>query len=321
MNIFTLMRSCARDDVICIGPDATCIETAQKLKDSNIGALLVIERDGTVAGMVSERDIVRTYAELGTNFERKTVGDLMTRDVIVCTGDDDVLDVLEILHRKHIRHIPVVQDGKATAMLSIRDFEYACKELQLQAFTDPLTGLPNRRAFFETFSKELARHDRFGVPLSVALADIDHFKSVNDQYGHAAGDEVLGKFAHILTREFRSFDGIGRIGGEEFALLFPHTRLAEASRACKRIMDTIASTPILTESGEITVSVSIGLTEVGSGEDNLDLILKRADELLYSAKTSGRNCLRIDAPDALSVFEDGAAVVPCQGRAIRHQMG
>ncbi|MEM9059537.1 MAG: diguanylate cyclase [Pseudomonadota bacterium] len=298
MNIFTLTSTCARDEVVCIPPDASCRETASKLKQSDIGALLVTDSDANVVGMVSERDIVRAYAEMGPVIDARRVADLMTPDVIVCSGEDDVLDVLEVLHRKHIRHIPVVEGGKAIAMLSIRDFEYACKELQLQAFTDPLTGLPNRRAFYETFEKELARHDRFGVPLSVALADIDHFKLVNDRYGHAAGDEVLAKFAHVLTREFRSFDGIGRIGGEEFALLFPHTRLAEASLACQRIMTSIANTPIMTDAGEISVSVSIGLTEVGPAEHDRDQILKRADELLYAAKTSGRNCLRIDSDDA-----------------------
>lgn len=291
MIIHSLIATCARDEIVSVRPDDTTLDAAEKLRTSNIGALLVTDHDQRVAGMLSERDLVRAYAEMGADLTKRRVDDLMTREVITCTADDDAMVVMDLLHHNHIRHIPVVRDGKAIAMLSLRDFEHACNELKTLALTDPLTGLPNRRAFMDTAEKELARHRRFDFPLSLALVDLDHFKSINDRFGHDAGDQVLCCFARILLNEFRSFDCIGRIGGEEFALIFPQTDPRSATTACQRVMSEMQCTTITTDAGEVKATISVGLTSLCERDASASDLIKRADGLLYSAKSNGRDQL------------------------------
>lgn len=264
-------------------------------------------------GILSERDIVRAYAKDADRMAELAVSELMTREVICCNGDDDVMDVMEILHENHIRHIPVLENGAPIAMLSLRDFEHACREFQHQALTDSLTGLPNRRAFFDTLEKEVNRHKRFEIALSVAVIDIDHFKAINDTYGHDAGDQVLRCFARILMHEFRTFDSIGRIGGEEFGLLFPHTSLEDATRACERIMNAIEGTAIKTDAGEVSVTISTGLTGLTERDRSGDDLLKRSDGLLYAAKHAGRNRIRRDL--GLGVPQPEQAIQSAPGAA------
>ncbi|MEL7152508.1 MAG: diguanylate cyclase [Pseudomonadota bacterium] len=299
MNIQSLITTCARDAIISVGPDAGTRDAAQLLRNSDIGALLVTDQEDRIVGMLSERDLVRGYAESGAEISQVQVRELMTPDVITCSGEDDVIDVMAILHDRHIRHIPVVEQNRPIAMLSLRDFEHACKELQHLALTDPLTGLANRRAFFETLNREIERHRRFDGELSLALLDLDHFKAINDKHGHDAGDQVLCSFARILLSEFRVFDAIARIGGEEFALLFPQTSLADASRACERILETVRRTVIPTDVGDVTVTFSAGLTRLHADETSAKDMLKRADGYLYDAKRAGRN--RLSAESIVSV--------------------
>lgn len=294
MIIHSLIAKCARDEIVSVSPEDCTRKAAEKLKKSNIGALLVTNSRQHMVGMLSERDLVRGYAELGAELLKCRVADLMTRDVISCTPEDDAMVVMDLLHKRHIRHIPVVLNEQPIAMLSLRDFEHACNELKALAMTDSLTGLPNRRALLDTVEKELARHRRFDFPLSMAMIDLDHFKSINDRFGHDGGDQVLCCFARILLQEFRSFDCIGRIGGEEFALLFPQTDPHDAAAACERIISTMQSTTITTDVGEIAMTISVGLTSLRDTDTSAHDLMKRADALLYSAKSDGRDRLIVE---------------------------
>ena len=313
MNIYSLITSCSQDKIICIHPNASSQNAAEMLRESDIGALLVTDADDKVAGILSERDLVRAYAEHGAAVSGCTVGELMTTNVVTCDLEEDVMDVMAVLHERHIRHIPVIDNGSPVAMLSLRDFEHACNELQHLALTDPLTGLSNRRAFFDNLDREIGRHRRFNGDLSLAVLDIDHFKAINDTFGHDAGDQVLCCFARILLAEFRVFDTIGRIGGEEFALLFPQTTLHEATLACDRILDAIKETIIPTDAGEIMVTFSAGLTELKASDTSGRELLKRADAFLYNAKKNGRSRLSIDratAPKSTSALDVAGSTTP-----------
>ncbi|MBS0294713.1 MAG: PleD family two-component system response regulator [Proteobacteria bacterium] len=158
------------------------------------------------------------------------------------------------------------------------------------AVTDALTGLHNRR-YMTTQLKALgARAIHGGEPVSVLLVDIDHFKSVNDGYGHDVGDEVLKEFAVRLATNVRAIDLPCRYGGEEFAVVMPDTRLEDAQRIAERIRLHVSGSPFRLASGEaLPVTISIGVaTSLGEG-DTPDSLLKRADEGLYEAKSSGRN--------------------------------
>lgn len=166
------------------------------------------------------------------------------------------------------------------------------ERLRRLATLDGLTGLYNRRHFFELAEAEIERSKRHGHATSVAMLDVDHFKAVNDELGHAAGDVVLVALASRVRERVRKEDVVARYGGEEFVVLFPETRLEDARTTLERIRAAVMSAPIETSVGSRTVTVSIGLAERREGEPLGD-VLRRADVALYAAKESGRNRLEI----------------------------
>ena len=162
--------------------------------------------------------------------------------------------------------------------------------LYQRATRDPLTGLFNRGHFTEMATQEIERARRFAEPLSVALLDLDHFKRVNDTYGHEAGDLTLKTFASICQAEVRKIDLIGRIGGEEFALLLPRANKEPAFDILQRMRHKVMQTPMTASNGEsFNVTVSAGLACLRRETIDLAELLRNADAALYKAKREGRN--------------------------------
>ncbi len=161
------------------------------------------------------------------------------------------------------------------------------RELQRQALTDPLTHIMNRRAILGRLTEEMARAPRQGLPLSIGVMDIDHFKLVNDRYGHAGGDSVLQKVVERSLRALRAYDALGRIGGEEFLIVMPGVGARDASIVLERIRHSVRQATIELQGVEISVTVSIG-GAVNGGEAPEEL-LHLADEALYRAKGEGRD--------------------------------
>ena len=165
--------------------------------------------------------------------------------------------------------------------------------LQL-ANTDPLTGLLNRRAFMERMEQEISRAQREKKSFSIILADIDHFKNVNDTYGHQVGDLVLQRFTGGLKTSARPYDFLGRYGGEEFLVCLPRTDGLQAASVAERmrgqIEDMVIMLPDDSRSIRVTASFGTASYSIESGE-NTDLLIKRADDALYLAKNKGRNCV------------------------------
>ena len=165
------------------------------------------------------------------------------------------------------------------------------EELRRQAGTDHLTGLHNRRSFWELAEHEMLKSRRFGTPLTVLMIDIDHFKSINDGFGHAIGDQVLCRVAQVCHKQLREVDVIGRIGGEEFAVLLPHTEMGEGLEVAERIRDAVAKSAMGDTAGSnLFVTCSIGVSSPPT-ERNVDEMLDQADTALYKAKKAGRNCV------------------------------
>lgn len=165
-----------------------------------------------------------------------------------------------------------------------------------QAVTDALTGLFNRR-YLDTHAKALFEQARAAAsPLSTLVIDIDHFKSVNDTHGHAAGDSVLREFAQRLRRNTRGVDLICRMGGEEFIIVMPDTPLWRARQIAERLRSCIATEPFRINVGtQITVTASVGLATVETSDEGMDALFGRADQALYAAKREGRNRVVADA--------------------------
>lgn len=163
-------------------------------------------------------------------------------------------------------------------------------KLERQAHQDYLTDLFNRRYFMEQGQIELSRAQRYGNALSLFMIDVDHFKSINDTRGHKTGDVVLQRMSDILRETLRTVDIIGRIGGEEFAVLLPETDLQSATDVADRLRERVAGTPVVSEDGpSLHFTISIGVSTLKDKNTNLDILLMQADNALYQAKESGRN--------------------------------
>ncbi len=162
-------------------------------------------------------------------------------------------------------------------------------QVERLATTDGLTDVTNRRYFFELAEREWNRTRRYDHPLAAMMLDVDHFKRVNDTYGHAIGDVVLRTVAQICRSSLRDTDFLGRYGGEEFAILLPDTELSAAHITAERLRHSIAATYIATEKGALSVTVSIGIASVTEATPSVASLLDRADRGLYIAKETGRN--------------------------------
>jgi len=163
-------------------------------------------------------------------------------------------------------------------------------KLSLQANQDYLTNLYNRRFFMEQAEVELARAKRYRKPLSLLMLDIDHFKNINDTYGHKSGDIVLQKLSSLLMEKLRTVDVIGRIGGEEFAILLPESNLDNAAEVAERLREDVAKTEVEMDGGAVVhFTVSIGIVVLNDRDINLDAMFNLADQALYKAKNGGRN--------------------------------
>jgi diguanylate cyclase (GGDEF)-like protein len=166
------------------------------------------------------------------------------------------------------------------------------KDYARLAATDPLTNIPNRRLFLEFVKDDMERSARFGDPSSLLIVDLDHFKEVNDTYGHVVGDEVLRRVAEVGTKTIRSCDLFARLGGEEFVCVLPKTDEWGAVMIADRLRIAVERLSVLSGTKPIRVTVSIGVSAVLGRDSSVTDVLRRADCALYRAKNEGRNCVR-----------------------------
>ncbi|MEM6409307.1 MAG: diguanylate cyclase [Pseudomonadota bacterium] len=294
MKVRQLLAEKDNREVVKIDPTATLEQVAQRLLKFRVGALVIADAADRMQGIISERDLVPVVADIRNHPITTPVSQVMTSSVITCKPEDEIAYVLRLMNSNAIRHMPVVKDDKLVDMLSIRELTKAYELLQIEANTDPLTGLSNRRPFLRNLDLEFVRARRFRHDMSVAMIDIDHFKAVNDTYGHDAGDAVLRAFAAMIINEFRSIEMVGRLGGEEFAVIFPQTDLAGAMTACDRLLMRVRDTITPVGSAQIGITISIGIARASADKLDGAAVLKRADELLYRAKAAGRDQIVIE---------------------------
>lgn len=202
-------------------------------------------------------------------------------------------------------------------------------ELRVQATTDPLTGSLSRRAFFGAAEQALALATRHRYDLACLVLDIDYFKQINDTFGHAVGDLVLRRLGSVCHERLRRSDIFGRLGGEEFGVILPHTGPSDCLKVAESLREAIAAQPF--ELGEdLRITASFGAATLEAGSTGVDALLERADQAMYQAKTAGRNCCRIwqgGLSDKLGlarrvlkagaiVFNHGNSVIDCTVRRL-----
>jgi diguanylate cyclase (GGDEF)-like protein len=179
---------------------------------------------------------------------------------------------------------------------AVRQLEDNQEILERLASTDPLTGLANRRSFLDAARAEIARTRRSGRPTALIMLDLDHFKDVNDTWGHAVGDAVLVGVAERFRVDRRTTDMVARLGGEEIALLLRETDLASATELAERLRALVADRPVVHDEHRIPITASFGVTVISPHDEGIDSALRRADRALYAAKRAGRNAVRVSEP-------------------------
>jgi two-component system, cell cycle response regulator len=217
---------------------------------------------------------------------------------ILLTGRDRKQDIVEgmnagaddYLTKPYDAHELLVRVRAGRRILDLQAALLAAQEvLRQQAARDPLTGVWNRARVFESLATELARAWREDTPVSVIMADLDHFKAVNDAHGHMAGDAVLRTVTRRIQSSLRAYDVLGRYGGEEFLIVLPGCDAPSAAATGERIRQAIAASPIDTSEGLIPVTMSLGTASVRHCRTKPGLLVRAADEALYVAKREGRN--------------------------------
>lgn len=178
------------------------------------------------------------------------------------------------------------------AILTVKIKRSDQKLIEMASY-DFMTGLLNRREMFSRLNIEYSHVKRRGVPLSIIVLDVDHFKNINDTYGHTIGDVVLRAIAHILREGVREYDIICRYGGEEFIVITPETAIQQAHELAERLVKQVSISPIKVEAASsITITISAGVTQLLEG-DSIEMLISRADRALYHSKEKGRNQVTI----------------------------
>lgn len=266
------------------------------------GELTLAQLDDNVLGR-----ILRTSSTLIVNEARTLSIEMLAPDIIPpldsfmaipCLYNDETLGIIALGNRENGFDQELIQLLQPLAqslglLMHARDLEAARQraenELKTLAATDSLTGIANRRVFLEHCANALAQHRRYGTLFSLALIDIDNFKSINDVYGHPTGDQALKSVTHSVASHLRSSDYFGRVGGEEFGILLPNTVEHDAIALCERLRQIVASNPIRHGHLCFQVHISIGVTQASADSYSIEELMAQADQALYEAKSQGRN--------------------------------
>lgn len=294
------------------------------IDDSSVARLLI--RDA-----VEEFGLFSTFLEAASGAEGVELLHRSPVDVVLCDLEMPGMDGLELLALMNaegrLREIPVIlltgneshaekirclgegasdyvtkpfHAGELVArlrvQLKIKTLQDSLRESNRQlarlSTTDPLTGLANRRSFMERLQAALLQSQRTGMPLGLIMIDLDHFKMVNDTYGHPGGDQVLCEVAALLSRQMRPYDLAARFGGEEFAIILPETDLPGSYGVAERLREEVARHLFAAPAARARVTASLGVATLpGVGSATAESLIRLADDALYQAKDQGRNCV------------------------------
>lgn len=255
----------------------------------NLGRRYPIESDELKIGRGADNDMVIDLDNVSRVHARvvKREDGIYVEDMGSTNGS--YVNDLEVKHDR-LRNGDLVKIGGAILKFiqggNIEALYY--EEIYRMTILDGLTQIHNKRYFLEFLDREMARCSRYDRPLSLVMFDVDHFKKLNDGFGHLAGDFVLKRLAELIAKHVRKEELFSRYGGEEFAIIMPETTGKKAGIFCEKIRRMIETTPFIYENKEMKVSISLGLATMGKHRETLAFI-KAADEMLYLAKANGRN--------------------------------
>jgi diguanylate cyclase (GGDEF)-like protein len=279
------------DALDCLDDGIMLFDAELRLEFINRKALRMWSIPDDVAQAGTELQRVMEHTMLLFDYPAEQVEQFVNDRLAAIRGGDPAPADIRTIDGKIIRaHCTRLTSGqRMLTYCDVTDLVRASESLRLLATTDPLTALNNRRHFLSLAEAEWDRFQRYHRPLTLLMLDIDHFKNVNDQYGHACGDDVIRAVANAALQEKRSSDVAGRLGGEEFAVLLPETNASAAVLVAERIRKRIAAELHSYEKVFFRVTVSIGIAEATASMSGIAALLRCADISLYSAKAAGRN--------------------------------
>ncbi len=292
-------------DVLKAGKNDTLLTICELMDKHRLGGVIIVDKNDYPIGIVTERDIIKAIIAYKGKTHLIPAGDIMSAPLVTLTPDDDIEYAFMQLSLNRIRRIPVIKDNKLVGIVSYKDISNALRKdfyklqektesLEIKAITDPLTGLYNKNYINEQLKSFFSLSKRTNQPMAIIMIDIDHFKNVNDKYGHLCGDEVLKKISDILKEKTREINVVGRYGGEEFIILGPISDHKSAFYVAERLRSLIENTSFYCDekNEKFNITISAGISVWNSKIKNCKELLKLSDDALYLAKRNGRNQVR-----------------------------
>ena len=284
----------------CLGNSQTELEQFLQSLDQRLKAIQALVSEASMSQ--SERRRARVDLD---SMVREQIADI--RSVVTGSGDlgelgtsvrDHLTMIVQAMEKYQLDEeareqrleakLKLLQERLNEMEAEVKESRLAIEEQKRKATHDPLTGLPNRDAYQARLEEELVRRHRYGGNLSLVVCDVDHFKNINDNYGHLAGDRVLKLISRTLRKNLRDIDFIARFGGEEFVILMPETQASDACSAAEKLRTSIEQSPFNFRKERVPVTMSFGISEFKALESP-DVVFERADKALYQAKDGGRN--------------------------------
>jgi diguanylate cyclase (GGDEF)-like protein len=298
-------------EVLTAQKQDTVLSMSERMHKHRMGAIIITDENNSPIGIVSERDIIRSLITYKENAINKLAQDIMSTPVLTLEPDQDLETAFMLMALNTVRRIPITRDEKLVGIISYRDISNALRKsnyileektekleektefLEEKANHDALTGLFNKGYLNEQLKYQFELARRSGNSMAILMLDIDHFKKVNDTYGHQCGDMVLKRIADILKEKSRIINIVGRYGGEEFLIIGPISDHKSGMYMGERIRTAIEHESFSYEGTDIKVTISVGVAvwqpQIRSEHD----LVKMADDALYAAKKNGRNQVKM----------------------------
>jgi len=294
-----LIENIMSRSVLTAQRDATITDICKLMKENHMGSVVILNNKKPT-GIITERDIVNSVSSIGITLINLKASDIMKEPLITLSPKDEVKSAASLMREKHIRRIPIIHNkilvGIVTAgdvLRSIQkelfDSHIKSARLEKEIARDGLTGLYTHKYFNIILKKEVERVKKYDGYLSLVLVDIDHFKQVNDIYGHSAGSKILKDIAKIITKNTSSINIISRYGGDEFAIIAPISGIERANQMGERFRRIIENTKFYYNKKRINITISVGISFWKKNMKSSIQLIDSADKALYVSKRNGRN--------------------------------
>ncbi len=297
------IRDMMNRKVITAGPTYSLFYIVELMRTYRIGSIIITDSEKKPIGIITESDILKTLHANAGSIADKSAADCMTSPVIYLNPDDTDENASLVMSNNRIRRAPVMENGNLAGILSYRDLTVDLRKtyyildeiIEEKANKDPLTGLYNKGYGKEQLLYHMKLAERMKILMAVCIFDLDHFKNINDTYGHLCGDRVLKTAGHVIRDCARTVDVVSRYGGEEFMITGFIADPDSALILPERVRKLIEKLEFYYEGRSIGITISCGVAISGEGIKTGDDFIKKADAALYEAKDKGRNRVVLSA--------------------------